>query len=171
MTNNKIVSLLEEDVRKSRFKLVGSGIFQDTAVKSTDTARDRIVWGDTLLHIYFKDNSSSQHVIIPEKIIAGYAFANLGAYDANGNLITIKIEFTNANLQVKTNAFASLPNSVNEIIMNRAGISANNVDIRAFAGISNQHPRITVRVLRRDDWKRIEDNVDKTVITFTSMSN
>lgn len=170
MTTNLIVNLLEEDVNKKRLREVGNGIFQNTEIKSTIVGRDRIVWGDTLLRIYFKDLSSSQYVIINEKVIAGYAFANLGAYDLNGNLIQVKVEFNNANVVMRASTFGYLHDSINELIMNRKNpaIDRENIDLKAFDEIPNTHSTLTVRVPGVDYWNDKFKNEVGNKVNFTS---
>ncbi len=137
LTNNAVVGLLENDKNKTRFSKVGDGIFWNTACRSTETANDRIVWGNTVngtvLHMYLKDNSSNT-VLIKERFVAGWAFVNLGAYDQNGNLVPVTLKFDNKNIQIKANAFSNSHNSVTTVKFNNkeAPVTSTNVDAHAF---------------------------------------
>lgn len=155
MNNNAIVGLLENDTRKTRFTSVGSGIFQHTAVKSVDPNKDRIVWGDTLLRIYYTGVGSNEPkgIAITEKVIAGYAFADLGGYDNNGNLVPIKLNFTNAALIMKDAAFGGVHESINEIYINDQGnFNLNNISVNAFDEISSTHATLKIHV-SLTDWE------------------
>ncbi|MBO4726659.1 MAG: leucine-rich repeat protein, partial [Clostridia bacterium] len=133
LTNNALVGLLAADSNKERFGAVGNGIFMHTKVDSVDNSH-KIVWGDTLLHVHY-DNGSTEYTF-SEKIIAGYAFADLGSSTANN----IVIKFTNSGVRIKAKAFSFLHNSVSTIRLDTAaGIQPSNVDAHAFDDLTDHN--------------------------------
>lgn len=128
LKDNAIVRLISEDVNKERFINVGCGIFMNTDVESID-GTNKIVWGDTLLHVYYP-SGYAKDLTFNEKIIAGYAFADLGS-DTDSS-VHISIAFSNLNVQIRANAFSFLHNSVNTIYLNRVRVNIDNVAVNAF---------------------------------------
>ncbi|MCQ2382156.1 MAG: leucine-rich repeat domain-containing protein [Clostridia bacterium] len=139
MKDNEIVRLLVDDGKdgNNRFVNVGNGIFKNTKVTNpyegevdeNGIFKTKIVWRDTLLHVYYR-NDNKRDLVFNEKYIAGYAFTNLG--DSNDSTVHISIKFSNPDVQIKASAFAYLPTNVNVIYLKPAAIRVDNVDINAF---------------------------------------
>ena len=140
MTNNEIVRLLMEDGKKGTIRFdygdVGDGIFMNTSIANVKTSdgqtTNKIVWRDTLLHVYYP-NGFERNLTFDEKEIAGYAFVNAGS-DTDEN-VEITIRFTNANTVIHANAFSNLHPSVKYIHLkkdNKIAINIDNVDLNAF---------------------------------------
>ncbi len=160
MRNNEIVSLLMNDqANNRRFTSVGDGIFMNTAVEGEN---NKIVWIDTLLHVYYTSGSNFT-MEFNEKIIAGYAFANFGS-DVDSS-VKITIKFTNPDVQVKAKAFSELHRSIDKINMKSVDITK--VDINAFDNTIKHSVMVSVDNDRIWNQKFAELRQKAPNITFT----
>lgn len=149
--NLELVNLIMNDrAEEQRFYAVGDGIFTNTAVRpvvTDESKRGKIVWLDTLLHVY--QGTGSATLTVTESKIAGYAFANLNGV---GTITPIeRIEVSNPQVIIASNAFANLPTDVTEI--NLTKVNPNRVFDDAFAHLT--HPNLTVRVGNLAAWAKI----------------
>jgi len=163
LKNNALVKLLSEDGNDGnyRFVTVGNGIFMHTDVDSVDDTH-KIVWRDTLLHVYYA-SGDTREPSFNEKIIAGYAFVDLGSADDDSLRIIIK--FTNKNVQVKANAFSYLNKSVTVIRLDTTGITPTNVDIQAFDSLTDH--AVSVYTNSLSDWdKKFNGTLSNNITLF-----
>ena len=159
MQENAIVSLLVNDGENVdvRFENVGNGIFMHTKVKSTD-GTNKIVWRDTLLHTYYPSGYDT-NLSFNEKIIAGYAFADLGS-DTDSSL-KICISFIESTVQIKANAFSKLHTSVDKIRFDTTQVDINKVNENAFDMLSTHEVNVYTR--NKPAWDRKFRNLSSNI--------